>query len=538
MSFVPNDVNNEQLSFFDSFSGLTEREQRVLSKSWAKPFAEIIFPAIDETPFAVLYSAKDSRPNTPVNVLIGASVLQQLTDQSDDEINDSLMFDVRYQYALHTTSFKEQPLSDRSLGRFRARCNAYYDETGIDLLHDAVMALTDEMAKLMKLNHQLKRMDSMMVASNIKKMSRLELLYTCVSNLVKKMKALDLSFPENLNHYTENNDRNKVIYHNRSEETSSKIDTILNDIKTLLPLCEGKMDDTSEYLLFVRAVKEQTLIDNEGHFRLRTTDDGGMHSGILQNPADPDATFRSKAGKEYRGYTANVIEEVNDAGDSLVTDYQFEQNIYSDKKFTEDVLNSMPTPESESNEETHIIADGAFTCEEELLSEKNVVLVNTNLTGKDAPDINADFEFNEAENRITKCPGGFTPRSCSYNAKNGQCVASFERSNCEKCPYHDKCNPKWHKRTCQKVLSAKSKRRAIQQRQRASEEFKAISAFRNGIETIPSILRRKYDVDHMPVRGKTRCRYFFGCKIAALNIKKFCKYLQGLDNCILNPQTT
>ena len=32
------------------------------------------------------------------------------------------MFDIRYQYALHTTSFIEQPLSDRTLGRFRERC--------------------------------------------------------------------------------------------------------------------------------------------------------------------------------------------------------------------------------------------------------------------------------------------------------------------------------------------------------------------------------------------------------------------------------
>lgn len=53
MSFVPNSINNEQLSLFDSFQRLTEREQRVLPKSWAKPFAEIIIPAIDEMPFSV-----------------------------------------------------------------------------------------------------------------------------------------------------------------------------------------------------------------------------------------------------------------------------------------------------------------------------------------------------------------------------------------------------------------------------------------------------------------------------------------------------
>ena len=46
------------------------------------------------------------------------------------------MFDVRYQYALHTTSFEEQPLSDRTLSRFRARVLAYETEHDVDLIHE------------------------------------------------------------------------------------------------------------------------------------------------------------------------------------------------------------------------------------------------------------------------------------------------------------------------------------------------------------------------------------------------------------------
>ena len=52
MSFKEN--NCQQLSFTDSFSGLTVREQKALEKSWAKIFADEIFPAIDEKRFAVL----------------------------------------------------------------------------------------------------------------------------------------------------------------------------------------------------------------------------------------------------------------------------------------------------------------------------------------------------------------------------------------------------------------------------------------------------------------------------------------------------
>ena len=101
MAFKTNDC--QQLSFNDSFISLTEREKKVLEKSWAKIFADEIFPAIDEERFSVLYSDKTSRSNTPVNVIIGA------LNYSDDEIVENLMLDLQLQYALHTTSFAERP---------------------------------------------------------------------------------------------------------------------------------------------------------------------------------------------------------------------------------------------------------------------------------------------------------------------------------------------------------------------------------------------------------------------------------------------
>ena len=82
MSFVPN--NNQQLSLMDSTFHLTEREKRFLEKSWAKTFAEKVFPAIDESIFSVLYSDKASRPNTPANVIVGALILKEALGDTDD----------------------------------------------------------------------------------------------------------------------------------------------------------------------------------------------------------------------------------------------------------------------------------------------------------------------------------------------------------------------------------------------------------------------------------------------------------------------
>ena len=84
MSFKENAC--QQISFTDSFLGLTAREQKALENSWAKVFADEIFPAIDEKRFSVLYSNKTSRPNTPVNVIVGALIIKELFGSNDETI--------------------------------------------------------------------------------------------------------------------------------------------------------------------------------------------------------------------------------------------------------------------------------------------------------------------------------------------------------------------------------------------------------------------------------------------------------------------
>lgn len=48
--------SSQQLSLTDITNSLTLREQKALENSWAKIFAEDIFPAIDEERFRILYS--------------------------------------------------------------------------------------------------------------------------------------------------------------------------------------------------------------------------------------------------------------------------------------------------------------------------------------------------------------------------------------------------------------------------------------------------------------------------------------------------
>ena len=529
MSFFTNPA--QQMTLDDSTYHLTEREQKALEKSWAKPFAEELFPMIDEEPFRVLYCEDNGAPNTPVNVLIGASIVKEMHDYSDDEIVEGLMLDVRLQYALHTTSFKEQPLSDKSLSRFRNRCYDYYEKTGIDLIHNCIVALAGEIACVMKITGRTRRMDSMMIDSNIKKLSRLELIYTCIANLVKRIsKEGGITIPEELAHYATPNDYNQVFYYAKSSSYAEKCLTLLNDADTLSALCKDACNNWEEYTLFKRCIDEQTIVD-DGTRRLATREDGTMHSSMLQNPSDPDATFRSKAGKDHRGYVANVEESVGENG-SVITDYQFEQNTYSDSQFLHDSLEKM-----DAQDETVILAtDGAYpTAENQKLAEsKNVQIVSTNMTGRKANDICADFVMNKEKTAIIQCPGGIEPISCGGPYANGQMRVSFPAACCHNCPNKDKCPAKIGRRVSIVIISASSINHAQAQRHTQGEEGKNFAKFRNGVETIPSILRRMYHADNLP-RGKTRGGLFFGFKVGALNFKKLFTYRTGSGRYAPNP---
>lgn len=528
MSFKEN--SSQQMTLADNFLNLTAREQKALENSWAQIFADDIFPCIDETRFSVLYSDNGS-PNTPVNVIVGALIIKELLDYSDDEMVENLMLDLHLQYALHTTSFSEQPLSDKTLSRFRKRCYDYESLHGQDLYHDCVKDLSAGIQKIMKINGRVRRMDSMMIESNIRKLSRVELLYTCVARLATAIHKLDGKFvPEPLAHYTDSNDFNQVMYHQRSTQTQERLETILADADSLLALCAGKYDSLTEYDLLVRCLSEQTVLE-DGRRRLRTKEDGGMNSHALQNPSDPEATFRKKDGKEHRGYVANLEEAVG-AESSVITDYQYGQNTCSDSGMLKEHLERMEPAE----EPVLLVSDGAYYGDEntKLAEDKNVRLVTTSLTGVATPDIHADFEFGEDGKRVLRCPAGHAPKSCCYRNSNGKCHVSFPVSYCEQCPHKDKCNPNMHKNTASLDISLKGRNRARAQRAMKEETYKDYARLRNGVETVPSNLRRNFHLEKLP-RGITRGKFFFGAKIAALNFRKLFNYRKGFRRCTQNP---
>lgn len=220
---------------------------------------------------------------------------------------------------------------------------------------------------------------------------------------------------------------------------------------------------------------------------------------------------------------------------SLITDYAYEKNTYADNQFMKDYLEQQGTFDNGS----FLVADGAYSGEanSRIAASHNLKLVTTNFTGRKPDEIYADFKFSDDGHFLLECINGCTPSECTYDSRNDCSVAYFKTEECGSCPYKERCQPRFLKTKVRKEVSWKAVGRAKQLQYMKTEEFSQYARFRNGVEAIPSLLRRRYHVDKIPTHGKNRTRFHFGFKIAALDFQKLLDYINSLDSCVPKPKT-
>jgi len=423
---------------------------------------------------------------------------------------DSIVLDPRFQYALRLTSYDEIPYSDRTPSRFRERLYRHELETGEDLLKDEIERLSGEFAKLLKINGSLKRMDSVMISSSSKNMGRLELMYTCVSNLVKAIVKSGASgkLPEHLLKYGEDHNINAVCYRLEKDEVRTRLETVAKDALEVFGLCGDEQRGHDAYRLLERMLSDQT---KEGKLKPNTE----ISPQSLQNPSDEDATYRRKAGKAHKGYVANIVEDCGEDA-NIITQYEYAVNLHSDSDFAAEVIENLGAQE----EKTVLITDGAYASEDNFKAaqENNIELVATTLTGQEPPKIVNEFVIED--NEIKSCPAGHAPKDCTYNEEKGAYRAHFDKSTCESCLHKETCPVIMHKKRALVKLSDATINRAAYIETLSTEEYKEHARKRNGVEGVPSVLRRRHGVDRMPVRGLLRSKMWFGFKVGAINVKR------------------
>ena len=516
MGFSAN--KHQQLCLDDNFNQLTDRTKKFILNSWAGAFAKTIFPLINEERFSVLYSSNAfSRPNTPVNIVVAALLLKEMCRLTDDELLLNILTDVKYQYALNTTSYQEQPISDRTLSRFRERLYFYEMETGVDLLKEEMLAMAEKMVDFMDINPSLKRMDSVMIASSCKKMSRLEIVYTSISNLTRRIQAdgREKVLTPRLSLYLQDGHKNNTLYRSKTEDLELNLEKALADAESLARSSAGSYKETPEYQTLTRVLKEQAQYGEDGSIKPKNKKE--IRTDSLQNPSDPDATFRRKAGECHKGYVGNIVETIDENG-AIITQFGYEQNIHSDSAFCREVVNELGVQE----EPVTLITDGAYGGEDNVQNarENNIRLVTTTLLGKDPDVILGDFLIDEEDHQVRYCPQWHVPVETTYNANQDSYRMFFLKEHCNTCKNRKACRVKNQKKYAVVTITPKTVARAQYLRMLSTEEYKKLTRMRNAVEGIPSVLRRRYHVDQIPVRGFVRSKTWFTLKIGAINVKR------------------
>ena len=528
--------NQQQTSLFEPINQMPKYLQDILNKSWAKAFKDYIFPQINEERFSVLYSNKASRPNSPINVIIGLLIIKEIFQQTDEELIGSIHFDIRYQYALHTTDYDHQPVSINTLTNFRNRIVEYEKSTSNDLIKTEVEALAESIAKHLTVDNRKVRVDSLMVSSSCKNLSRIELIYSVNSRLVKSINKINpVIIIDELKPYLEKGHKNDTIYRTKDLQVHSKLSILIEHSKLLydISLKAGEIvTSTEDFQLLERLIEDQTVQDAANNLVLKDGKD--ISSTSLQNPTDKDATYRKKYGNNI-GYVVNIQESFNDKN-SVITGYDLKQNIHSDSKFADDVIANLASQNKDSN--CKLLVDGAYYEQEKAQNalKQGIEMIPSELVGrKVSPDklSYAKFIVDNEKNVISCCPNGVEPVESYCSSKSY--TAKFDTSKCEKCSLNSQCPKKISKKFNTIRVSEKACNTATQREKMHESEYIAIVNKRVGIEGIPSVLRRRYKIDTMPIRGLLRSKLWVGFKIAAYNFKKLLKqFLEGGIPYLLN----
>lgn len=519
-------ANYCQTPLFSSLEKMPKYLRKMLENDWPNDFREKILPYINEHRFAVLYSQNQaSRPNSPVNVIIGLLILKEVFQLTDEELIGSLYFDTRFQYALNTMDMKVQPVSINTLTNFRSRLSKYLMETGIDLIKQEIESISKKIGETLNVDRKLMRMDSFMISSSCKKLSRIELTYSVNRAMVKTLnKVAPDAIPENCRAYLEKGHKNETIYRTKDTEAESKLETLFKHTEALYQAAINageEVTSTKAFSLLSRFIQEQTTVEENVRVIKPGTD---ISSESLQNPTDPDATYRNKYGDNI-GYVANVVNAYN-GKNQVIINYDLEPNTYSDQQFAKDIIeNSEKSPEM-----IKLNVDGTYYTDElaQEAKEKNIELIPGQLTGvKPNPEkLGYDqFALDEKERKIVSCPAGQTPDESYYDEKKKTYTVKMNKAICEACPFREKCPIKPQKKKNVARFSEKRYRNDKLRTQMETEEYRELANSRAGVEGIPSVMRRRYNVDRMPVRGLVRVKIWFGFKIAAMNFKSLIKGL-------------
>ena len=172
---------NPQQSLLESQWLLPAEKRERLRGSWAQVFRDQILPLIDEEPFRPFFEANNGQPNKSIRLLVGLHLLKERFDLTDDEVVESLEFNLAWQHALGVDA-RAAHVCQKTLHNFRVL--VIEKKLGQALFVNT----TKEIAKAAGIDFARQRQDSTHVVSNMALLTRLGILVETITVFLKELR--------------------------------------------------------------------------------------------------------------------------------------------------------------------------------------------------------------------------------------------------------------------------------------------------------------------------------------------------------------
>jgi hypothetical protein len=520
---------HQQPALISAISDLPEKQRERLEASWAGVFYEEFFSRMDEEAFSVLYSDLPSRPNVPVNVLVGLEALKAGFGWSDAELYDHYCYDLQVRYALGYDRLGDGDFEIRSLYYFRERLSRYNIEKSINLLEKAFEQITDAQIVNLKVRTGMQRMDSTQIASNIVSASRLQLLVEALQRIERILSEADKTrlaetfapyIKDDAGHYTYRVKGAQAVQEHL-QKIGQTIHSLLADLKTAYAA-------ENAYQVLERIFTDNFHLLESGP---KAKENAEITSDCLQSVDDLEASYRTKGTGHYKGYVANITETCDPENEiQLITKVQVAPNNVDDGQLLAEALPNL----KERTDLDTLVTDGGFGSEvsDAALQEQEVTLIQTAIRGAQ-PDPDkftlADFGIQSDEKgdpATLTCPQGQTVPVTPGRTTGWQ--ARFDPALCSTCPFQQsgRCRVQPQKRDPRYLLTFTTPDvRTARRRQNHLAHTGDSHNLRSAVEATVRSVKHPFPAGKLPVRGQFRVTCMAIASAATANVRRIQRYL-------------
>ena len=524
----------QQPLLISDINNLPERTLKYLRSSWADTFRREVFQRIPEERFRTLYDNGPSRPNVPVNVLVGLEIIKQGKGWSDEELYEHFLLDLQVRYAVGCDNLGEGDFDLRTLYYFRKRLSEHALETGENLFKVVFSEVTDEQIKKLGVKTDMQRMDSTQLLSNIADLSRLELLVEVLRRLHRILKEEDkANYAKMFAPYTQQGAGQYAYRIKGKEAVWAHIQQVGEVLYAALNKLRQEYGESDVYQVAQRFFVENfKLVETAVQAKINSE----IEAGCLQSLDDLEASYRVKGGKAYKGYVGNVSETCNPENPlQIIVHTQTASNRTSDIALISEALPEL----AERTDLKTMTNDGAYVGPEveKLLRQHHVTQITTSLTGNipdhaDGKLAFSDFDLQlDADGNITNaiCPAGQQAACIHSTASQKTFYLEFQLAVCQPCPFfqNQQCpiTLERHKRRNGFSITVPKERAISSQRRRRFERTKEEARrLRPAVEATIFQLKHALHGGKLRVRGAFRVACVFTCMAIATNLRRINRY--------------